>query len=135
IAYLEKALSYYENSDHQMMAAIAYNNLGINLTLVGQWDRAQEVLEHALALISEVDKHDEKISMPLDSLGELCMLRGDLDEAKVYLERAVELSNKNRNRWYECQAVRTLSRCHIATGETDLALSDAKHALELAEHI
>ena len=82
ISYLEKAVDYYEHSDHQMMAAIAYNNLGINLTLVGQWDRAQEVLQHALDLIVQVNEHDEKISMALDSLGELCMLRGRSGRSK-----------------------------------------------------
>jgi hydrogenase-4 transcriptional activator len=135
ISYLEKAVDYYEHSDHQMMAAIAYNNLGINLTLVGQWDRAQEVLQHALDLIVQVNEHDEKVPMALDSLGELCMLRGDLDEAKSYLERAVALSNKHTNKWYECQTLRTLARCHLIIGDNSEALAGAQHALELAEHI
>jgi transcriptional regulator with GAF, ATPase, and Fis domain/Tfp pilus assembly protein PilF len=135
ISYLEKAVDYYEHSDHQMMAAIAYNNLGINLTLVGQWDRAQEVLQHALDLIVQVNEHDEKISMALDSLGELCMLRGDLDEAKSYLERAVALSNKHTNKWYECQTLRTLARCQLVIGDNAEARARAQHALELAEHI
>ena len=135
ISYLEKALGYYENSDHQMMAAIAYNNLGINLTLVGQWDRAQEVLQHALDLITRVDEHDEKIPMTLDSLGELCMLRGDLDEAKAYLERAVALSKEHRNKWYSVQALRTMSRCYIVRGELDLAFQTAQDALELGQQI
>jgi len=76
-----------------MMAAAAYNNLGVNLSLVGQWDRAHEAYEHALALIEQVDEHDEKVPMALDSLGELSMLRGDLDGAKDYLERAVALAS------------------------------------------
>jgi len=28
-----------------------------------------------------------------------------------------------------------MARCHIATGETDLALGDAERALEIAQHI
>jgi len=135
ISYLEKAVDYYEHSDHQMMAAIAYNNLGINLTLVGQWDRAQEVLQHSLDLIVQVNEEDEKVPMALDSLGELCMLRGDLDEAKSYLERAVALSNRHTNKWYECQTLRTLARCHLIIGDHSEALAGAQHALELAEHI
>ncbi|HMH43007.1 MAG TPA: sigma 54-interacting transcriptional regulator [Pyrinomonadaceae bacterium] len=135
ISYLEKAVDYYEHSDHQMMAAIAYNNLGINLTLVGQWDRAQEVLQHALDLIVQVNDQDEKVPMALDSLGELCMLRGDLDEAKSYLERAVALSNRHTNKWYECQTLRTLARCHLIIGDNSEAQAGAQRALELAEHI
>jgi len=135
IAYLEKAIGYYEHSDHLMMAAAAYNNLGMNLSLVGQWDRAHEAYEHALALIKQVDEHDEKVPMALDSLGELSMLRGDLDGAKDYLERAVALASGGTNKWYACQTLRTMARCHIATGETDLAVVDAGRALEIAQHI
>src|SRR5215510_3775723 len=42
IRHLEKAIGYYERTDHKTNAADGYNNLGINLILIGQWDRAQE---------------------------------------------------------------------------------------------
>ena len=44
IDYLKKAITYYERTDHKTNAADGYNNLGINLVLIGQWDRAQEAL-------------------------------------------------------------------------------------------
>ena len=44
IDYLKKAITYYERTDHKTNAADGYNNLGINLILIGQWDRAQEAL-------------------------------------------------------------------------------------------
>ena len=135
IACLEKAVDYYDHTDHYMMAAIACNNLGVNLTLVGRWDRAQEVLERAVELIQHVEDTDERVSMFLDSLGELCMLRGNLDEAKSYLERAVSLSTQNRNKWYSCQALRTLARCQIARSENAEALTTAHKAREMAERI
>src|SRR6185295_16285769 len=53
IDYLKKAITYYERTDHKTNAADGYNNLGINLILIGQWDRAQEALERALALATE----------------------------------------------------------------------------------
>src|SRR6266699_70756 len=89
IRYLEKAIGYYERTDHKSSAADGYNNLGINLILIGQWDRAHQALDRALTLASEVDERGVKVSMILDSLGELHMLRGNLEEAKGYLERAV----------------------------------------------
>ena len=85
IRYLEKAIAYYERTDHKGSAANGYNNLGINLILMGQWGRAQEALQRALSLASEADERAEKVPMILDSLGELLMLRGELDEAKDYL--------------------------------------------------
>src|SRR5687768_11830401 len=79
IRYLEKAITYYERTDHKGSAANGYNNLGINLILIGQWSRAQQALERALALASEAEERNENVPMILDSLGELLMLRGELD--------------------------------------------------------
>jgi tetratricopeptide (TPR) repeat protein len=73
--------------------------------------------------------------MILDSLGELHMLRGDLDQAKDYLTRAVALATENGNKWYAGQALRTLGRCYLATEDPANALEKAKEALNLAEII
>ncbi len=135
IRYLEKAIGYYERTEHKNLAADAHNNLGMNLILVGQWDRAQEALERALALATEVDDRADRVSMILDSLAELSMLRGNLDEAKSYLERAVELSFENDNKWYTCQVLRTLARWHILMNASTEASATAKQAFEMAEHI
>ncbi|HEY8188353.1 MAG TPA: sigma 54-interacting transcriptional regulator [Pyrinomonadaceae bacterium] len=135
IRYLEKAISYYERTDHKDSAANGYNNLGINLILIGQWGRAQEALERALAVASEADERNEKVPMILDSLGELLMLRGELDEAKDYLLRAVALATDDGNKWYACQALRTLARCYLAMEDHTRALAKGDEALLLAESI
>jgi DNA-binding NtrC family response regulator/tetratricopeptide (TPR) repeat protein len=135
IRYLEKAIGYYERTDHKKSAADAYNNLGMNLVLIGRWDRAQEALERALAIATEADTQGAEIPMILDSLGELCTLRGDLDEAQGYLQRAVALANERGNKWYQGQTQRTLGRCYLAMKRGVEALATAKTALELAELI
>ena len=135
ISHLEKAIGYYERTDHKNSAADGYNNLGINLVLIGQWDRAQEALERALALATEADDRGAEVPMILDSLGELRTLRGDLDEAHSYLQRAVALATERGNRWYQGQTVRTLGRCYLAMKRGADALVTAKKALELAEVI
>jgi DNA-binding NtrC family response regulator/tetratricopeptide (TPR) repeat protein len=135
IDHLKKAITYYERTDHKTNAADGYNNLGINLILIGQWDRAQEALERALSLAKEVDERGAKVPMILDSLGELHMLRGDLDTAKEYLTQAVALATENGNKWYAGQALRTLGRCCVAREDPDTALAKAKEALALAEQI
>jgi DNA-binding NtrC family response regulator/tetratricopeptide (TPR) repeat protein len=135
IRYLEKAIGYYERTDHKTSAADGYNNLGINLVLIGQWDRAQEALERALALATEADDRGAEVPMILDSLGELQTLRGDLEEAHGYLQRAVALANEKGNKWYQGQTQRTLGRCYLAMKRSAEALATAKKALELAERI
>jgi hydrogenase-4 transcriptional activator len=135
IRHLEKATSYYERTDHKRSAADGYNNLAINLILIGEWRRAEEALERALALANEVDERGASLPMILDSLGELSMLRGDLHDAKNYLERAVALASEKGNKWYAGQALRTLTRCLLVTNESEEALATAGRALGFAEQI
>jgi len=86
-------------------------------------------------LATEVDERGAKVPMILDSLGELHMLRGDLDQAKDYLSRAVALATENGNKWYAAQALRTLARCYVAVADPEKALAKAREALSLAESI
>jgi hydrogenase-4 transcriptional activator len=133
IRYLEKAITYYERTDHKASAAEAYNNLAINLVLIGKWDQAQAALERALSIAQDVDGPEHP--MILDSLGELLMLRGELEEARTLLERAVALATEKGHNWYRCQTHRTLGRCCLAMNQTESALTQAKSALTLAELI
>jgi DNA-binding NtrC family response regulator/tetratricopeptide (TPR) repeat protein len=135
IRYLEKAIGYYERTEHKASAALGYNNLGINLMLVGDWNRAQEALERALSLASEIDERGSQIPMILDSLGDLNILRGELEEARSYLDRAVTLATENGNKWYSGQALRTLGRCYLAMRDAGSALEKGRQALDLAKSI
>jgi transcriptional regulator with GAF, ATPase, and Fis domain/Tfp pilus assembly protein PilF len=135
IKFLERAIQYYERTDNKGSAAEGYNNLGINLVLVGQWDRAQQALERALSIAIEVDERSIQVPMILDSLGELLMLRGDLESAQSYLDRAVSLALEKNHNWYRCQTLRTLGRCYLAMDDGARALEQAHKALQLAESI
>jgi transcriptional regulator with GAF, ATPase, and Fis domain/Tfp pilus assembly protein PilF len=132
VRYLEKAISYYERTDHKGSAANGYNNLGINLILMGQWGRAQEALERSLSLATEADDRDEKVPMILDSLGELLMLRGELDEAKDYLKRAIAMASEDGNKWYTCQPLRTMARLYLVMEDCGKARAKGEQALEIA---
>ncbi|HEX8161291.1 MAG TPA: sigma 54-interacting transcriptional regulator [Pyrinomonadaceae bacterium] len=134
IGYLEKAISYYERTEHKANAVDGYNNLGVHLTLIGDWRRAKDALERALALAAETDAK-ARVPMILDSLGELLLLRGEVEEAREHLERAVAQSGEQVNKWYSGQALRTLGRCHLALNEPARALEAGERALSLAARI
>ncbi|HEX8190144.1 MAG TPA: tetratricopeptide repeat protein, partial [Pyrinomonadaceae bacterium] len=133
IRALEKAIAYNERTEHKDAAATAYNNLGINLILAGEWDRAQGAYKRALELVMEMDEHHGPAAMVFDSMGELRMLRGDLEEAREYLEKAVASGVKSGKKWYISQAMRTLTRCYIRQGLGDEALDVGTRVLELTE--
>lgn len=135
IRYLEKAVHYYERTEHKVNAAAGYNNLGINLTLVGEWERAQEALKRSLELAFEVDRYNAHVPMILNSLGELRILTGELEEAQNLLQRALNLAIEHGNKWYEGQARRTLGRYLLAVGDDARARAEGEAALKLAEQI
>jgi hydrogenase-4 transcriptional activator len=135
IRALEKAIAYNERTEYKDNAATAYNNLGINLILIGEWDRAQVAFKRALELVMEMDEHHGPAAIVYDSLGELRMLRGDLAEAREYLEKAVASGVTSGKKWYLSQTMRTLTRCYILLGLTEEALDVGTRVLELAESI
>ncbi|MBV9927903.1 MAG: sigma 54-interacting transcriptional regulator [Acidobacteria bacterium] len=135
IRALEKAIAYNERTEHKDNAANAFNNLGINLILIGEWDRAQAAFKRSLELVLEMDEHHGQAAIVYDSLGELRMLRGDLIEAREYLEKAVASGVTSGKKWYLSQTMRTQTRCYILLGLLDEALDVGARVLELAESI
>jgi transcriptional regulator with PAS, ATPase and Fis domain len=135
IAYLEKSISYFERTEHKDNAANCYNNLGINLTIIGKWERAQESLETALMMALGVDENDKQVSMILDSIADLHLLRGEYEEAFFNIEKAVELAHKTNRPWFVIQTLRTKARYFISQEKYFEAIEAAKESLELAEKI
>jgi hydrogenase-4 transcriptional activator len=133
IACLEKSIGFFEKTEHILNSIIAYNNLGINLLLIGEWQRAEEIIKRALDLA--IDKNHVHIAGILDSLGELKILRGDLDDAEDFLEQAIGVARDRKREWYEAQAMRNLARCYLAQGAVDKAIAKARETIELCERI
>jgi hydrogenase-4 transcriptional activator len=133
IACLEKSIGFFEKTEHVLNSIIAYNNLGINLVLVGEWERAEKIIKRALDLA--IDKNHVHIAGILDSLGELKILRGELGDAEDFLEQAINVARQRKREWYEAQAMRNLARCYLAQGATEKAIAKASQTLALCEQI
>ena len=133
IECLEKSIGFFEKTEHILNSVVAYNNLGINLMLIGEWERAEDIIKRALDLA--IDTNHVHIAGILDSLGELKILRGDLVDAEDYLEQAVALARERKREWYAAQAMRNLARCYLAQGSADKAIAKAKETIELCGQI
>ena len=133
IECLEKSIGFFEKTEHILNSIIAYNNLGINLVLVGEWGRAEEIIKRALDLA--IDKNHVHIAGILDSHGELKILRGELVDAEDFLEQAINVARERKREWYEAQAMRNLARCYLAQGATEKAIAKASETLALCEQI
>jgi transcriptional regulator with GAF, ATPase, and Fis domain/tetratricopeptide (TPR) repeat protein len=128
IACLEKSIEFFDQTEHLLNSVIAYNNLGINLMLIGEWPKAQEVIERALSLATK--QNHVHIAGILDSLGELKILRGELEDAEELLERAVAFARERKRDWYAVQSMRNLSRCYLAQERFAEAAAMARQTIE-----
>jgi len=133
VACLEKSIRFFDQTEHVLNSVIAYNNLGINLMLIGEFDRAEEIIERALELATK--SNHAHIAGILDSLGEMKILRGDLNEAQRLLERAVSVAKERKREWYQAQAMRNLARCFLAQGKIAKAAQTARETIELSKTI
>jgi transcriptional regulator with GAF, ATPase, and Fis domain/tetratricopeptide (TPR) repeat protein len=133
IECLEKSIRFFDQTEHLLNSVIAYNNLGINLMLIGDWPRAEKMIKRALDLA--IKTNHVHIAGILDSLGELKILRGDYVEARNFLEQAVNLARERKREWYEAQALRNLARCLLAEGKYTQAAETARATIELSGRI
>ncbi|MEP6705626.1 MAG: tetratricopeptide repeat protein, partial [Acidobacteriota bacterium] len=133
IECLEKSIEFFDRTEHILNSVIAYNNLGINLMLIGEWPKAEEMIERALELVRPTNH--VHLAGILDSLGELKILRGELDEAEKFLTQAVLFARERKREWYEAQALRNLSRCYLAQGNFKKAIETARDTIDLSATI
>ena len=133
IACLEKSIDFFERTEHVLNSVIAYNNLGINLMLIGEWPKAEEMIKRALDLA--VRANHVHVAGILESLGELKILRGELGEAEDFLSQAVAIARTRKREWYEAQAMRNLARCFLAQGKFREAAEKARETIELCGRI
>ncbi len=131
IECLEKSIKFFEVTEHKNHATMAYNNLGINLMQIGEWNRAEAMIRQSYELAVETNHvHTAGI---LDSLGELKMLRGNLDEAKENFESTVKIARERNSKWYIVQGMQNLARCLLAQENYGEAIKTAEEAIELSQ--
>ena len=133
IACLEKSITYFDQTEHKIQSIAAYNNLGLNLLLLGEWEKAESVIKKALDIAYEVN-HGH-IAGILDSLGEIKLLRGEFEEAQKLLEEGVRVAEERKKEWYAIQAMRNLARCFLAQGKPLEAENKARETIEFCQSI
>ncbi len=133
IACLEKSIEFFERTEHKIQATAAYNNLGLHLTMRGEWAKAEIAYKRALQLATEVNH--VHVAGILDSLGELKILRGELGEAQKLLEQSVALAEERKKEWYVIQSLRNLARCFLLQGKLKEAKAKARETIEICKRI
>jgi len=133
IACLEKSIEFFDQTDHALNSVIAYNNIGMNLVLIGEWKRAEAMINRSL----EIAEREDYVHLAgiYDSLGELNILRDDLTKAEDWLNKALALAQERKHAWYTIQPMRSLARCYLAQGNFKKAIEKANETIEYASQL
>lgn len=130
---LEKSIEFFDQTEHALNSVIAYNNLGINLMLIGEWAKAETMIHRALDIgLKQKYVHVAGI---YESLGELNLLRGALDKAEEFLNKAVAVAQEHKHAWYTIQPMRNLARLYLAQGRFKKAIEKARETIDFASEI
>lgn len=133
IECLEKSIEFFDRTAHALNSVIAYNNLGINLVLIGEWEKAERMIHRALEIAEKEDY--VHVAGIYDSLGELCIFRSELDSAEKWLNKAVAFAEERKHAWYTVQSMRNLARCYLAQGRLKKAVAKAKETIDRCSEI
>ncbi|MFM9904422.1 MAG: sigma 54-interacting transcriptional regulator [Pyrinomonadaceae bacterium] len=133
VACLEKSIEFFDQTEHALNSVIAYNNLGLHLMLIGEWDKAESMIRRALEIALKEDH--VHVAGIYDSLGELSILRGDLDAAEEYLDKAVDFAERRKHQWYTVQSMRSLARCYLAQGQIKKAVEKSVQTIDFSREI
>ncbi len=133
IACLEKSIQFFDQTEHAINTVIAYNNLGINLVLIGEWKKAEEMILRAL----EIGERQNYVHVAgiYDSLGELRIMEGRLEDAETLLDKAVAFAEKHKHPWYTVQSMRNVARCYLAQGKFKKAVAKARETIDYSLEI
>ncbi len=131
---LEKAIFYIKQAKNERLLAYAYSNLGFVLTNIGEWTRAHEVLVAAIEIGQRIDNRIAQ-GTALDTLGELFILQGKLDEAEKTLHESIHNLQEANFPYGEVQAAQTLGRCYLAQGKYQQAIAAFENQLALANRL
>ncbi|HXG66567.1 MAG TPA: sigma 54-interacting transcriptional regulator, partial [Blastocatellia bacterium] len=128
----EKAIEHFGSAGNATYLAINQNNLAEKLIWLGEWGRAEHLLKQAIEVLNQTATGMH--AGALDTLAQLYLLQGRLDEADRLLEKSLEiLSTIKTGEWVEVTTQMTIGRSFLMKGEPDVARAHFERAIEICE--
>jgi DNA-binding NtrC family response regulator/Tfp pilus assembly protein PilF len=131
IASWERCLEHYTKAGDASNVAINQNNLADKLIWLGEWNRAEDLLKQAIDVLGR-SANVAHYGGALDTLAQLYLLEGRLDEALHLLEESLKvLSTIRTGEWVEVSTRMTLGRCSLVKGSPDDAIVHLDRAIDM----
>jgi tetratricopeptide (TPR) repeat protein len=133
--HLDKALALYSIESDLSAVYRVENDLGNLLLVEGRLDAAERHLLKALAGAEELHINRRGLGFILANLGEACMRTGRQDEARRYLNDALEVGEAFGERLVLADAEMKLGHLEAALGHARLADDHYRSAIRALEEI
>ena len=135
----EKCIEYFRNAGNTSYLAFNYNNLASKLTALGEWDRAEEMARAAIELLTGTPRVAQ-LGASLDTLAQLYLLRGRLDETDRLLDESLDAFSSvkeakqpiSREYPLESSTHTTRGRTMLARGMPEAALPHLERAVDIS---
>lgn len=114
--YLEEALGYFTENDDLYHTALCYQNLGILEALVGDTKTGIGNLRLAISIFTELEtKHD--LFKSYYDLGNLLLREYKHDEAKLVLDKALQLSYELNDLFWQASGLILMTEYYMHRGD------------------
>jgi tetratricopeptide (TPR) repeat protein len=132
IASWEKCIADFERADNPKFVAINQNNFAMQLIRFGEWTRAEELAKRALDTLGRVNSVAAQ-GGAYDTLAQLYLLMGRLDESDRALEKSLEILSSIKNgEWAEASTQMTIGRSFLMKGKLEQAIEPLERAVDIA---
>ena len=132
IACWEKCISDFERADNPKFVAINQNNFAMQLIRFGEWSRAEQLAKHALETLGRANSVAAQ-GGAYDTLAQLYLLMGRLDDSDHCLEKSLEILSSIKNgEWAEASTQMTIGRSYLMKGQIELAIEPLERAVDIA---
>jgi tetratricopeptide (TPR) repeat protein len=131
---LERARNLYVAHGDRANEGCTVGSIGLLYQELGQYERATETLNHALAIAREVNnKHNE--ASQLGALGSICRHQGEYERAIVFHSQAVDLAREIGDKRGEGVYLGNLGNVHRAQGNLEEAIEFFGQGAAIAREI
>ena len=137
--YWEKGINHFKIAGNKYMLAVIYNNfVAVQLLPHGEWDRAEEMSKTAIQLLRGTTRF-LNLGGALDTLAQLYVLRGRLDEADQLLQESMDAFETvkkkhplNKELPLEASTQTTIGKSHLAKNQPELAVAHLERSVDIS---